>query len=121
MEKAIEKAIEGGYPHRWYIPSGMDFHEQVEFTKREFKEPEEILLDPLFWQCLGKQQGWKENVWICHIDGVIDGHNVTNDEKCDFCKTPVSCGKEWVFKMHRLIDHIIEGKSVDSFFEELLK
>lgn len=114
MEKAIKKALEGGYSLSGYSKSNPK-------TYIADQKQYELFLDPLFWKCLGKQQGWKENVWICHIDGVIDGHNVTNDEKCDFCKTPVSCGKEWVFKMHNFIDHIVEGKSIDSFFEELLK
>ena len=37
------------------------------------------------------------------------------------CPKPPLIRKEWRKELHRFIDHIAEGKDIDSFFEELLK
>ena len=47
-------------------------------------------LDPLYWQCLGKTLGWGN-----------DGNSV------------------WLYYQHRFIDHLAEGKSIESYFETL--
>ena len=77
---------------------------------------EQILLDPLFWQALGKQQGWTEidkikEKTIKMAGGIprnIDGING-------------NIGYHTLHYWHSFIDHIAEGKSADSFFEGLLK
>lgn len=61
---------------------------------------EKIVLDPLAWQAVGKVEGWK-------------------DKPCN-CKT--NCyGGEFVFQhnMHRMIDTLIEGKTIEEFLKTL--
>ncbi len=95
MEQAIKKAIqEGGYGKRNYRWND----DTIEERNLPFLEKEEILLDPLFWQALGKAEGWEK-----------DGSD-----------TYFSNWTSWQYYWHRFIDHLAEGKSADSFFEELL-
>ena len=67
------------------------------------------LLDPLFWQALGKSIGW----------------NIQEKQYSD-PKNPTGHTRDylisgWQYQMHRLIDHLAEGKSIESFFESLNK
>ena len=111
MENAILKAIEGGYLFKLY--NGEPSCElNVYGGEGELKLPvritatykdgyvrnvtqHEITGDPLFWQCLGASMGW----------GDVPSENL--------------CG--WLYKMHRFIDHIANGGTVDDFFKDLLK
>ena len=66
----------------------------------------EVLLDPEFWSALGKQQSWGLG------------------NKCPVCEEGILLTKympHWKMNLHRFIDHIAEGKDVDSFFNHLLK
>ncbi len=90
METAIQKAREGGYRYK-----DQNYKDWIHDTSHE-----EILLDPLFWQALGKQQGWNRY----SVKGFNDVDNYF-----------------WLQHWHSLIDHIAEGKEIDLFFNELLK
>lgn len=86
MELAYQRAKEGGYLGQVYSAHG-------------------FLLDPTFWQALGKAEGWGNisldgAVWKSGRDGYI---NV------------------WQSYWHDFIDALASGKSADAFFEELLK
>lgn len=108
MEKAIRSAIEGGWGKNPFNGKLVTFHWDKmgnNFRKAEIQEVNgatmsvnDILLDPLFWQALGKAEGWKEDDLVY----------------LPRCQT-------WSWKWHRFIDHIADGKSIDSFFGELLK
>ena len=88
METAIKKAIEGGYDgHGLTLDSGAVIYDR-------------FLLDPLFWQCLGKAEGWIDEMYEYTNEHDIPG---------------------WHVKWLLFIDHIAEGKDIDSFFNELLK
>lgn len=105
MEKAIKIAIENGWNKldTWHdnpktevfcadglCGTRLGAHE-------DHKLPEEIVLDPLFWQSLGKGLGWKP----LGADG--DGND------------------NWLYYWHRFIDHLASGKDIDSFFTNLMK
>lgn len=61
----------------------------------------DILMSVLFWQALGKAEGWDDQeVWVKNNEGRLT---------------------DWRREWHRFIDHIIAGKDIDSFFKELLK
>ena len=102
MENAIKKAIEGGYrssefPNyrsRTAILSYRDYEKGGAYSIEQMKWSD-ILLDPLFWQALGNNQGW----------GFYE-EKIEEDE--------------WRDKWHNFIDHLAEGKSINSFFENLL-
>lgn len=91
LNTAIKRAIESGY--RPILRGG--------FTGEENWNIEKILLDPKFFQCLGVAEGWKEGV---KINGVIKVK-----------------GSGWWCKWHDFIDALADGKTAETFFEELLK
>ncbi len=101
MEKAIKKAIEGGYIRKDKATRRL----MTEVTMRQ--KWHYIVLDPLFWKALGKAEGWGDKCDMCNskANGLCSAHRYT------------SWHREW----HRFIDHLAEGKDVDSFFNNLLK
>lgn len=113
MKEAIQKAIEGGWKPNWYFShfSGDevvfgDHTKDSENNPCYYKDKHAILLDLLFWQCLGKALGWKRPITqYAFID--------ENDKTTSFTA-------RWQNEMHRFIDHIAEGKDVDEFFNNLL-
>lgn len=104
MKEAISKAIEGGWkpkrtPEHWLkkIEFLIDYFDGIEnLTKEAF-------LDPLFWQCLGKGLGWKD-------DEYIPGYG-----------EPEMVTIMWLHQWHSFIDHLASGQDAESFFNQLLK
>ena len=92
MKNAIKKAIEGG----WKIPHVEEQDEAPAAIRFYVKNPHKILLDHLFWQALGKAMGW----------------GLEEDENKRWM--------DWKTHWHDFIQHLIEGKSADSFFDDLL-
>lgn len=95
IQQAIEKAIEGGW------------NERLIFEKNGHLCDSSFLLDPLFWQSLGKAMWW-------------DKLTVERDGRT------FKAGKYgllpefvWQGEWHRFIDHLAEGKDQESFFENL--
>lgn len=84
METHIKKALDLASKNGWSVSD----------WKAGFYSP---LLDPLFWQALGKAMGWKEEMWW--VNNYIEA---------------------WKYHWHRFIDHLAEGKDADSFFQDLL-
>ena len=87
IEQVIQKAIEGGY----------------ERTKRNYTRELgrfhvcEIVLDPLFWQALGKSMGWNG---VNHL-------------------APEMPTWRWREYLHDFLDHIADGGTIESYFEQL--
>lgn len=97
MKEAIQKAIEGGY----VITDNPEFV----FEKWNMCESH-IFLNPLFWQALGKAEGWEGYMqeddtreYLCYANGNLFG---------------------WQAVWHRFIDHLAAGKYAESFFKDLL-
>ena len=115
--KFIEKAIEGGWKplyegvetENFSIDDG-DFYVQetgkeASVEKRMYIEA--ILLDFKAWQAVGKTDGWG----VCGQKGCGNswGHeNVPESEK-----------KHWQHNMHRMIDSLAEGKTIEEFLKTL--
>lgn len=104
MEQAIRKAIEGGW-HPKYAKSVV--------TRDQFNVKCRILLDPLFWQSLGKALGWDKIHYekcpaICYADFRDPG-------ECN-----CSAKDEWKSQWHSFIDYLAEGKDAESFFTRLV-
>ena len=98
IEEAIQRAIEGGWyaqPGTFYRPKGYP-HTANEMNLSS------IFLDPLFWQALGKAMRWKT------IADIGRGPHIRSDTQ-----------PEWLYHWHSFIDHLAEGKSAESFFQEL--
>ena len=96
MEEAIKRAIEGGYDSRVFI--------NEDGGHIVYKFQSEILLDPLFWQALGKAElkNWGEITFIDRNRG--NENSMTT----------------WLYHWHRFLDALAEGKTPDDFFKDLL-
>lgn len=104
IQQATQKAIEGG----WKGVDATIVEGQVYTFGKRIVEPE-ALLDPLFWQSLGKAMGWGTGCNICSGDECINPkEHLTKNHKYP-----------WQIEWHRFIDHLAEGKSIELFFAEL--
>lgn len=108
MQKAIKKAIEGEYEIQNLIFNGKIVYENP-LKSEGNKTWGYVLLDPLFWQALGKAEGW----------GYIGEQNGITVR----VRTAVNhiTGEEWLHYWHSFIDHLASGGSADEFFNNLLK
>ena len=122
IEDFVEKAIQGGWDSK------------NEWGSSPHDIPiERILLDPLAWQSVGKVKGWE-----CRECGgagqfVIGENRVSHDmaldagepamegmfhsyeyAPCESCWVP-----QWLESMHRMIDALAEGGTIESFLETL--
>lgn len=140
MEEAVKRAIEGGWDNP--IQSVLDMGNEVDNisvvddnitvvlwikNKKESGVPTnelnqttarrniyKVLLDPLFWQAIGKAEEWVG--YECPISE--EHHFMTTEALCSECKSELQT-KE-LYYWHRFIDHIAEGNDLDSFFKQLL-
>lgn len=102
----IEKAIKGG----WSEPK-----EDCSYCKTPMAC---ILLDTLAWQAVGKLEGWGEKCSKCKRK--LSDYQIV---PCGACATwkeaqQKSMGEKG-YLMHRMIDALVEGKSIESFLETL--
>lgn len=115
MEKAIQKAIGLAVKEGWRATHTVN---GIKMTNKNWQAQTVVVghfiltwfSDPLFWQALGKSLGWDENSDMA--DAMIYALSVRTGKKI----LP-----KWAKEMHRFIDHLIAGKSAESFFEELIK
>ena len=83
IEEAKKLAIGNGWEGRGF----------ANISKSEF----EMVLDPNFWQCLGKVVGWEDSE-LFDNDGNI---------------------QIWKLEWHNFIDHLADGKSAEDYFKSL--
>lgn len=96
IKEVIEKAIEGGYKSPC-CSGGVKLAEHLE------ENANMVFLDPSFWQCLGKTMERK---------GFPDGKKYKINGR-------IVERREWRKRWHRFVDTLAEGKSAESFFENL--
>ena len=114
MNKAIQKAIEGGWNGTIVKPDTRvyDLPEyKMAYDHTRFCI---ALLDPLFWQALGKAEGWGNSFGFIQTS---DTGEIDKWLESDSAGTVY----QWRYHWHRFIDHLSEGKDPDSFFNELIK
>lgn len=103
MNEAIKLAIEkGGYPAQWD-----ELYGQAVFSDNDggyFANNYKMVLDPLFWQALGKALGWGE------IDFSIPHYYNRQDPKpsCILCQA------------HIYFDLVLTGGDTKQFWKDLL-
>ena len=97
IKDAIHKAIEGGWRKgdRPIIEQSLDtLWVRFEREEKERSLPvmylSDLLLDPKFWQALGKSEGWEGNGWN---------------------KKPL-----WLNGMHKFIDNLAQDQSLEEAF-----
>jgi hypothetical protein len=113
VQEVMKKAVEGGY----HIESsdGVDIaysganDEYSAWTRTDtessFLVPvEETLLDPRFWQALGRTLGWGE---VCDL-AIICVHG---EAECQRYR-----GYYWMFQWLRFIQALAQGNTLDAFF-----
>lgn len=121
MEKAIKKAIEGGWRPRAEKATDILNREGklVGLEKTSMLGYAQMTNDPLFWQALGKAEGWTAiDTHRCSLNGIERTGKAKN---CSLCFGEGKNGIHWLDVWHLFIDHLASGKSADEFFEELLK
>jgi hypothetical protein len=112
MNEAIKLAIEkGGYLND-HTKLGGDYRGASSDAMRVIEKAyawrnSRILLDPDFWQALGKALGWNEDIIQQRI------HASTK-------QVVMIQYAGWRFHWLSFIDWIADGKDVDDFFKELL-
>jgi transcription elongation factor Elf1 len=94
IKEFIEKAIEGGW--KWN-------------HKCDTPNCDDIYLDPKAWQAVEKLEGWdKVTSAVCPCCGT-----------CNDMHPPKLWHDVSSFHMHRMIDALCEGKSIEEFLKDL--
>ncbi len=125
MEKAIKIAIENGWKPL-LAPFGGDdrvvIDEEVIRVYEYFVEVDKFnlyqtLLDPLFWQALGKGLGWSIDPEYCTsgCGCAYPNGDGSHEFDCVWKRDMNWWGQYW----HEFIDHLAEGKDINSFFNDL--
>jgi hypothetical protein len=126
-KEIIEKAIEGGYApepyrHRQFIRTSRKTYQHLQ-TSGASMPYSEIILDPLFWQSLGKALEWKEKNKH-HIDNekrpalrctLCNGKPMVGDGYCSF-----SYSDEWKEKALCFFDLLLTNGDTEKFWEDLV-
>lgn len=111
--KNIIKSIELASKEGWIT----DGHHYTQPTWMGNYERTRALLDPLFWQCLGRAEGWEgTNKFFPHWEP-------TGKYEADKGAEMVESVKQiplWHYKWTQFIDHLADGGTPDEFFEKLL-
>ena len=101
VAKFIEKAIEGGWMelsiHDAYRVDASGIVYEIGDANHEIGIAE-ILLDPAAWQAVGKVEGWSNAVPFDPDFNTREG---------------------WLENMHRIIDHLAEGGTIESYLAGL--
>jgi len=111
IETAIKEAVEkGGYIYKGSADfqfagnyKGCIFWRNESGSYIEILPFEKILLDPFFWQALGKAREWPAFLPYGGFDAFEEYMEITG----------------WKAQWHRFIDHLAEGKDAESFFSAL--
>ena len=108
IETAIKQALDAGWDDTNYA-----------FASRptEFDMPKvgasqygkDLCLDPAFWKALGKARDW-EGIAQYDVKERVD------DDTSFHFTTEMAV---WQHQMHRLIDHLADGREPESFFAAL--
>ena len=105
-KQAIEKAIEGG----WHSELGLDGVNEygAYFNDGLYHyRPQEIALDPSFWQALGKALGWTD----------YSEEHYTDSRDRTYSRTH----KTWWLNASRFYDLILTGGDTDAFWRGVLE
>ena len=97
LKQITGKAIEGGYDIQYQFMTGDSvdtYLESEKFQKDKFK----ILLDPKFWQAVGRVEKWDTE------HGKVVGDRIYSEAE---------------YKQHQMLQALWEGKSLDEYIKTL--
>ena len=115
IQEAIGKAIDNGW--RADIVEKVGKERFLEVSLKNFEMP---LMSRTFWQSLGKAMGWKEETRFCKSgDGCEFNGKRMHERDCVWEYMFDFRNAESTEKWKNLIDHLAEGKDIESFFKEL--
>lgn len=102
LDQAIRDAVEGGYVPKYVTDDFFFTFGKDGSIGQNRRELSGIFLDPAFWQALGKARGWGFDDAF-HDQGMLEQQY----------------GTEWKYRWHRFIDHLSQGKDIESFFASI--
>lgn len=111
IKEFIEKAIEGGWAPPKRVDKSYEFvlqNNNGEVKNYSLITGADIFLDPLAWQAVGKVEGWHQGDKL-----------PTFAEKRLYLYEPIEDNYSWLGNMHRMIDALAEGKSIEEFLGAL--
>lgn len=97
IQDFLMKAVQGGWKPKDNLV--VDKHNENTFAQ--------LVLDPAAWQAVGKVEGWEP---IGYADTEYTFFDTTNR---------IKNVEEWYVKMHRMIDALAEGKTIEQFLQDL--
>lgn len=96
IERFVKDSIEGGYKPKYSTPEHIDHWYGME--ERKSVCIPQLMLSVAAWRAVGKTRGWAS------ADGV-GGKYADPTEPCPY----------WKWNMHRLIDALSEGKTIEEY------
>ena len=106
VEKVIKKAVDEGWlPHAAW--KGISREAIINWSIADHNLPR-ILLQPAFWEALGKSLGWQ----YCKLHSFAG--SITESEECNDCMHI-----KWLDKWHDFIDHLAAGGTPKSYFKQI--
>ena len=110
-QKAIEKAIEGGWlPHKAW--KGIERKAIIKWCSQGEMHISFVVMQRSFWQALGKSMGWKKRSYRSELSLP---HTVDGDEYGGGYWD----GPEYLYRWHGLIEHLDDRKSIEDYFKDL--
>lgn len=135
IEEIIQKAIEGGWnpteEKDYTINTKPDGVWTAHFYDKDYPEEgtnqyeiQYMVLDPKFWEAVGKVEGWKE--MVCEVgnsggyesDDYYTEWREASENECDD-EDVLETRKGWEHKMHDMIDALCSGQSIEDFIKSL--
>lgn len=113
IQQFLQKAIEGGWEPIGYNFSNKPFSWKVQAVCK-VKYKERFFLDPKLWEAVGKTEGWEDKCKICG-----ENHFPKKIETKEYVMHRHVPDPAWINKMHRMIDALCEGKTVQEYIESL--
>lgn len=108
IKDSIPKAIEGGWKPQYVECTHKIMADETGCPFGKHYPPiHEILLDPSFWQALGKSEGWE--VYKTGRSFYI-GANVYHRNN-----------PKWKYRMHDFIDNLAQGQDIETAFDNATK
>ena len=124
----IEKALQGGYDNLTAM--------QMRFMREGSLHPQLYLLDPKAWQAVGKVEGWGNRIdlavaldfqarfyWDKLPEKAMESIERKNEENRISYRlhemTKNLEKQDYRYQMHRMIDALCEGRSIEHFLETL--